>query len=184
MEVNKYFFALVLPEPLQAEVMALKEHVKDNFNSKGALRSPAHITLHMPFEWKSAKEEFLIEKLTEFKFSKDIHIKLKDFSCFEPRVIYVDVASNETLAQLQKELVKHVKQNLGLMNEAQNMRGFHPHATIAFRDLKKADFNLAWEHFKSQSYSGTFTANSFHLLKHSQGKWHNYREFGFLPQRH
>ena len=180
MEVNKYFLALVLPEPLQAEVMAFKEYVKDNFNSKGALRSPAHITLHMPFEWKSGKEEFLIEKLSEFKFSEPFSVELRNFSCFEPRVIYVDVASNETLAQLQKELVKHVKQNLGLMNEAQNMRGFHPHATIAFRDLKKADFNRAWEHFKGQSYSGAFTAGSIHLLKHSRGKWEVCREFDFL----
>ncbi len=184
MVIEKYFIAIVLPEPLQQEVMAFKEYVKDNFNSKGALRSPAHITLHMPFEWKSEKEEFLIKTLSEFKFNEEFKLELKNFSCFEPRVVYVDVVKNDTLNQLQKELVKHVKLNLGLMNEAENMRGFHPHATIAFRDLNKAKFTGAWEHFKTQTYSANFSTKSFHLLKHSQGIWNIYKEFGFLPQSH
>jgi 2'-5' RNA ligase len=177
MSIEKYFLAIVLPEPLQQEVMVFKEYVKEHFNSKAALRSPAHITLHMPFEWKAGKEELLIETLQQFKYKDAFKVELKDFSCFEPRVVYVDVIKNEALNRLQKELVKHVKQNLNLLNEAQNLRGFHPHATIAFRDLNKAKFNETWKHFKSQIYSGVFTANSFHLLKHSPGKWEVYKEF-------
>ncbi|HXB40835.1 MAG TPA: RNA 2',3'-cyclic phosphodiesterase [Bacteroidia bacterium] len=180
MGIDKYFLAIVLPEPLQQEVMVLKEYVKEHFNSKAALRSPAHITLHMPFEWKSEKEETLIETLQKFKFKETFQIELKNFSCFEPRVVYVDVIKNETLNQLQKELVKHVRLNLNLLNEAQNMRGFHPHATIAFRDLNKNRFNQAWEHFKHQTYNGAFTAGNLHLLKHSPGKWEVYREFPFF----
>ncbi len=50
MSIQKYFIAIVIPEPFQVELMDIKNIVKDKFNSKGALRSPAHITLHMPFE--------------------------------------------------------------------------------------------------------------------------------------
>lgn len=179
MEVSKYFLAIVLPDPSQNQVMAMKEYVRDHFNSKAALRSPAHITLHMPFDWKTSKEELLLTTLANFKFSGEINIELKDFNCFEPRVVYVDVVKNETLAQLQKELVQHVKQNLGLMNEAGNMRGFHAHATIAFRDLNKAKFKEAWAHFKDQKYHASFKTTSFQLLKHSPGKWEVYRTFSF-----
>jgi 2'-5' RNA ligase len=35
------------------------------------------------------------------------------------------------------------------------MRGFHPHITIAFRDLKKAVFYKAWEEYKSKLFSET-----------------------------
>ena len=181
MSIEKYFLAIVLPSPQQEKVMKLKEYVRDHFESKAALRSPAHITLHMPFEWKDSKEESLLQTLQAFKFPSPIKIELKNFDCFEPRVVYVDVVANDLLSKLQKELVQHVKQNLGLMNEAENMRGFHPHTTIAFRDLNKEKFRQAWAHFKDQEYQASFMATQFHLLKHSPGKWEVYREFNFVP---
>lgn len=179
MSTNKFFLAIVLPAPYQNQVMAMKEYVKEHFESKAALRSPAHITLHMPFEWKDSKEELLLDTLSAFKFGEEVRIELKDFNCFEPRVVYVDVVKNEKLDALQKTLVQHVKQNLGLMNEAKNIRGFHPHTTIAFRDLKKEMFRLAWTHFKEQKYHGSFIAREFQLLKHAPGQWEVYRTFEF-----
>jgi 2'-5' RNA ligase len=179
MEKGKYFLALVIPQPWQSEIMELKNYVKEHFNSKAALRSPAHITLHMPFEWRDDKEKRLLEALDTFTFPSAVHVQLKDFSHFESRVVFVDVVKNENLWNLQKQLVKHVKANLNLFNEADNPRGFHPHVTIAFRDLKKVDFRLAWDHFKEQHYNCKFTTHSFSLLKHSPGKWEVYKEFAF-----
>lgn len=178
-EINKYFLALVLPEPLQNQVMSLKHYVKDHFESKAALRSPAHITLHMPFEWRPKKEELLLKTLQDFKFEQPIRVELNNFNCFEPRVVYVDVAPSQPLCDLQKRLVMHVKQNLGLMNEAENSRGFHPHVTIAFRDLNKEKFRQAWSHFKTQKFVGHFTTSKFQLLKHSPGKWEVFEDFVF-----
>src|ERR1700744_3366722 len=112
MGIQKYFIAIVIPEPLQSEIMSLKSFVKETFNSKGALRSPAHITLHMPFEWKEEKEDILISTLHEFSFKEQVKITLQNFSCFEPRVIFIDVIKNDALTQLQNKLVDHVKKNL------------------------------------------------------------------------
>lgn len=181
METRKYFLAIVLPSPSQKQVMTFKEYVREHFNSKAALRSPAHITLHMPFEWKLKREEELIQTLHNFKFGEPIRIDLHNFNCFEPRVVYVDVKPSEALDGLQKKLVQHVKSNLHIMNEAYNPRGFHPHVTIAFRDLNRQKFREAWAHFREKTYAAQFTASSFHLLKHSPGKWHAYKEFTFAP---
>lgn len=177
--IDKYFIAFVLPPPIQQEVMAMKEYVKEHFNSKGALRSPAHITLHMPFEWKGSKEEDLIRVLSGFSFTAPIPIELKGFNAFEPRVVFVDLSKNDVLHMFQKQLVQHVKANLGLMNEAENRRGFHPHVTIAFRDLKKEAFYRCISHFKPMSYQAGFSATSFHLLKQCEGHWQTYKEFAF-----
>lgn len=179
MSIEKFFLAIVLPSPQQEEVMKLKEYVRAHFESKAALRSPAHITLHMPFEWKDSKEDILLQALQDFKFGSPVQVELKNFNCFEPRVVYVDVVPNDLLVKLQKELVQHVKSKLGLMNEAENTRGFHPHATIAFRDLNKEHFRRAWAHFKGQKYEASFTVSEFHLLKHSPGKWDVYKTFNF-----
>ncbi|HKC67076.1 MAG TPA: 2'-5' RNA ligase family protein, partial [Bacteroidia bacterium] len=171
MAIQKYFIAIVIPDPFQAELMSLKNWVKDNLNSKGSLRSPAHITLHMPFEWKEEKETVLINTLQQFSFSQNFSIDLNNFSCFEPRVIFVDVLKNQLLEKLQNELVVYVQKKLLLLNQVNDMRGFHPHVTIAFRDLKKEKFYQAMDYFKTQTYKAVFEVKSFSLLKHTGKEW-------------
>ena len=177
MPTKKYFIAIVIPEPFQTEIMIFKQLVKDRYDSKAALRSPAHITLHMPFEWKEEKESILIHALQQFYFPKEFIIELKDFSCFNQRVIFVDIIKNELLTKLQNNLVSYVKSNLHLFNQANDVRGFHPHVTIAFRDLKKPLFNDAYAYFKSQSYKVSLKAADFCLLKHTGKEWQVYKEF-------
>lgn len=180
MLTQKYFIAIVIPEPFQTEVMAFKNLIKEEYGSKAALRSPAHITLHMPFEWKEEKESVLINTLQQFCFQKELFIELKGFSCFEPRVIFIDVVKNELLVNLQNDLVTYVKRNLKLFNQADDMRGFHPHVTIAFRDLKKENFHKAFSYFRTQNYEALFGINSFYLLKQTGKEWNAYKEFDFL----
>ncbi len=167
---KKYFIAIVLPEPIQSEVEAFKKDLFTQFNLKGALRSPAHITLHRPFEWKEEKENDLIEKLKQFEFKNDFKIELKNFNCFTPRVIYVDVIKNNLLFDLHKKLKFYAQENLKLYNEVEDMRGFHPHVTIAFRDLKKNRFQNIWNLFKEKTFDANFEYQGFSLLK-LEGKW-------------
>ncbi|MGZ3865397.1 MAG: 2'-5' RNA ligase family protein, partial [Bacteroidia bacterium] len=87
---------------------------------------------------------------------------------------------NEILSQLQTTVVKHVKETLNLFNEVGNRRGFHPHVTIAFRDLKKDQFHKAWQHFKGKAFAAEFTCTHFCLLKYGLGKWDVYREFPLI----
>ena len=49
---KQYFVALIPPSPVYEEAQALKEYFREKYNSKAALNSPPHITLHMPFFWK------------------------------------------------------------------------------------------------------------------------------------
>lgn len=169
--LQKYFIAIVPPEPLLSEIQQIKQSVYDTYQSKGALRSPGHITLHMPFSFDDSKEDKLIGCLSEFQFNTTFPISLNNYDCFEPRVIFINVQEQTELFDLQKQLVSHVKRNLNIFNQSDDMRGFHPHITIAFRDLKKTVFHKAWEEYKSKSFSETFTCNSFSLLKHQNEEW-------------
>lgn len=174
---RKYFIAIIPPEPVFSEVEKVKLEISQKYNNKSSLRSPAHITLHMPFEIKEAKEEHLIQTISEFKFSTGFPVQLNGFGCFEPKVIFIDVEKNETLTALQNQLVFHVKSHLNIFNQYDDKRGFHPHVTIAFRDLKKQDFYLANEEYKSKSFNADFKVNSFFLLKHTGKVWLAHKEF-------
>jgi 2'-5' RNA ligase len=170
MNSKKYFIAIVIPGGLFEEIEAVKQALCAEHNLKGALRSPAHITLHRPFEWKEEKESLLIEKLRDFKFDRPFEIHLKDFNFFEPRVIYVDILQNNLLFELHKELAAFAKKELRLFNEVEDKRGFHPHVTVAFRDLKKPKFYSLQEEFKLKKIEGSFEYKGFSLLK-LEKKW-------------
>ena len=175
-EHNLYFLALIPDEPIRSEVMAFKQEVKDKFNSKGALRSPPHITLHMPFKWRVDRELQLIETLSRFEFDQyPFQVTLDGFDFFEPRVVFVDVDKSELLTQLQKQLSDFVRRELKFFNADYKDRGFHPHMTIGFRDLKKSVFPEVKAHYQNQSYKRTFDVSGFFLLKHNGEKWEEFK---------
>lgn len=178
--LQKYFIAIVPPEPLLSEIQAIKQSIFENYHTKGALRSPAHITLHMPFSFEEEKEEKLIGCLQTFRFVDHFSIVLNNYGCFEPRVVFIDVDTQSRLSELQHQLVQHVKKHLNIFNQADDLRGFHPHVTVAFRDLKKPVFYKLWNDFQNRSYQASFTCGSICLLKHGGQRWEVYKEFQFL----
>ncbi|MES2132427.1 MAG: RNA 2',3'-cyclic phosphodiesterase [Bacteroidota bacterium] len=177
--LQKYFIAIVPPEPVLSSIQTIKQTIFEEYGTKGALRSPGHITLHMPFSWEENKEEKLVTELSSFKFEKSLSIQLKDYDCFEPRVVFITVTENQELYTLQKELVKQAKQKLQLFNQSDDMRGFHPHITVAFRDLKKPVFYKMWEEYQSKEFTAEFECSSICLLKHVDQNWEVHKEFNF-----
>jgi 2'-5' RNA ligase len=178
MSANKYFIAIIIPEPFLTQAESVKLELQEKFGLKGALRSPAHITLHRPFEWRSGKENELISKLSDFSFPENFTLQLNGFSCFAPRVIYIDLKPNEILDRLHAHLKNYARSKLLLFNEAEDERGFHPHITVAFRDLRKNKFGDVWDHLKGRDLSGSFEAKGISLLR-LENKWEQLRFFPF-----
>ncbi len=173
---KKYFIAIVPPEKILKQIELVKQELFAKYGLKSALRSPAHITLHRPFEWKESKEPFLIDKLEKFSFDKSFTIQLKNYNCFEPRVIYIDVTKNETLNHLHHQLRNYAGSQLKLLNEIEDFRGFHPHVTVAFRDLKKQMFFKLWDELKIKDFSESFDFTGFCLLR-LESKWQIIKKF-------
>jgi 2'-5' RNA ligase len=173
-----YFIAIIPPSPLPEEMNELKHYFEKEYQSKASLNSPPHITLHMPFEWKEEKEKKLTTALTVFcESQRPVTINFENFGCFEPRVIYINVIKNPVLDSLQKELHQFFKKELNLFNAMYKDLPFHPHVTLAFRDLKKPRFYKAWEEFKERKFSHDFLAHKISLLKHDGKMWHVHTEF-------
>jgi 2'-5' RNA ligase len=175
-----YFIAIIPPSPWFEEAQLLKEHFRDQYHSKASLNSPPHITLHMPFQWKATKEEKLVNALKGFSSGKvSFPISFNNFSCFAPRVIYIDVTLSESLTTLQHDLHRFCKMELNLFNAQYRDMPFHPHLTLAFRDLKKEKFAKAWEEFQEKKFSGEFTVDKITLLKHDGQRWQRFHHFDF-----
>lgn len=175
---KQYFVGLVPPSPVYEETLALKEYIKEKYHSKAALNSPPHITLHMPFLWNEEKEKKLILRLQAFAGGHDpIKICLDNFASFPPRVIFVNVAESDALDELQRNLHRFFKRELDIFNANYKDRPFHPHITIAFRDLKKPNYHAAWLEFSSKEFKAEFIADKIALLKHNGKHWDVLKEF-------
>ncbi len=173
-----YFIAVVPPEPIFGEVVELKKYFEAHHRSKAALRSPPHITLHMPFKWPLKKEKKLLSAIQSTEFSvQPFPVALDGFDSFPPRVIFVNVAKSEPLSLLQKAVKAVLKRSLNIFNADYKDRPYHPHMTVAFRDLRKSEFHKAWPEFENKGYKATFNCNSFWLLKHDGKKWERFIEF-------
>lgn len=175
--MTKYFLAVVPPKDYFLDIENIKESISEKYHTKGALLSPAHITLHMPFSFDELDEAKLIDTIKQFKFDEQITIQLSNYSVFEPRVIFINVLENENLFKFQKKLVQFVKSKFNIFNQADDLRGFHPHITIAYRDLKKPIFYAIWKEYEQQKFERAFVCNSFWLLKKTDKKWEQCFEF-------
>lgn len=175
---SQYFIAIIPPSPVYEQALELKVYFRDAYKSKASLNSPPHVTLHMPFRWKERKEPELIEKLSVFAARQHgFHLHLKNFSCFSPKVIFIDVETNPELNALQQRLHRYCKEHVNLYNASYKEQPFYPHITLAFRDLKKPNFEKAWEEFKDKEFQADFRVDSIALLKHTGKLWQAFRDF-------
>lgn len=180
MNKELYFIAIIPPSPVFEDAMELKNYFKKGYGSRASLNSPPHITLHMPFEWKEGKETFLTEGLSSFaQTQQSFELTLLNFGSFESRVIFIEVVKNDQLELFQKNLHRFCKKEFNLFNANYKEHAFHPHLTVAFRDLKKAEFVKAWDEFREKKFSATCRVNSIVLLKHDGSRWQIFSEFNF-----
>lgn len=168
-----YFIAIVPPAGIQDEITALKQEIAEKYGSSHALKSPPHITLHMPFRWKEKRFEELNTLMLELNEGiEPFEIELQNFDFFEPRVVFVDVMENEDLTDLQKQVVDACRRKLKLDHANYRNRAFHPHVTIGFRDLKKAKFYEAKKEFEERVFANKFRVQQVELLQHDGKQWH------------
>ncbi|WP_193199601.1 2'-5' RNA ligase family protein [Nostoc sp. MG11] len=179
--MSRFFIALLPTQDIQDYANQIKQYFAEQYASKGAQKSPPHITLQPPFEWADDKLPLLKACLRQFASGqKSIPVTLNGFSAFAPRVIYINVDRSQALLTLQADLMAYAESNLGIVDEVGKTRPFAPHMTVAFRDLTKQNFKAAWPEFENRQLYFEFTAEKLTLLIHDGRRWNIKSEFAFL----
>jgi 2'-5' RNA ligase len=171
MSAKMYFLAILAPHVVNLKVLEWKYYMREHFGCVVAMRSPAHITLVPPFWMDEELEVRLRQDVEDFSSQETpFKVELEDFDAFKPKVIFLYVKPAEQLAKLRRELETHLvsKQTYPIKPES---RPFHPHITIANRDLLRKDFLEAFGYFKKIAYKQIFIANEIAMLKHEGGEW-------------
>lgn len=171
-----FFIALVPENDLKLKLGEIKNSFANNYKAHHALKLPPHITLIPPFKIDQDKESTLIKVIRQTAANTySFEIQLNGFGAFPPRVIFINVLNSIALNDLYNRLYENAQQLL----PGKPQREYHPHITIANRDLKRQKFDEAWPVFKKQEFRETFPVHHLYLFGHDGRTWKILDEFPF-----
>jgi 2'-5' RNA ligase len=169
--MQMYFIAIVLPAHLNEKVLKYKNIMLEKYNCKVGLKSPAHITLVPPFWMEEEKEPRLILDIETLSCElAPFSVTTNNFSAFKPRTIFIQPILTEELTKA-KETTDAVIRNNAFYNIKIDTRPFHPHITIATRDLFKKGFYEIWPWFAEKEFKEELTVEGISILKHNKKNW-------------
>ncbi|HEX2532357.1 MAG TPA: 2'-5' RNA ligase family protein [Chitinophagaceae bacterium] len=166
-----YYLALVLPPDLNAPIQEYKLWMQDRFGCTVGLKSPAHITIIPPFKLQRPREaELLTDADALCRPLRPVEVRASGFASFGHRTLFAGVHPGKELAALKKS-VEEGFVDLNKYGIRRENRPFHPHITIANRDLPRSAFDEAWQYLKGQTFSATWTAEGLSTLRHNGRHW-------------
>ncbi len=170
-----YFVAILPPEPILEEIKHFKEQIRDKYGSARALRSPAHITLIPPFHADTEQLEEVSGYLKKCAAATpEFALSLNGVGSFPPRVVFIKPDQSDKLESLQSKLISK-----GDLWSKYSKREFHPHMTIAFRDVTPEIYERIWTEYSELDYQREFTADKLTLLINGKDGWSVLREYFF-----
>jgi len=172
---NLYFVALIPHDAVSGEVTEFKNDIALNYNSSKALRTMPHITLKAPFKLLEREHKNLLEWFANLRpRMESFTVELQDFGSFPNKdnpVIYVKPLMTSSLERLQKTILTSFENAYPDIFIPYTERNFHPHMTIAFRDLTPEQYERAMDSYQHKKYSAFFKADKFCLLQHNGKQW-------------
>ena len=162
--------AIVLPEPLASFVREQQKFISETWGCRQALRTPPHITLIPPL--KLTDKEILAVESIVYDMSQNHSVfilNINGFDAFKPRVVFIKPDLPEDLKLLQSNLEKGISKRFpGLL---ENDRDFHPHITLAYRDVTPEKFKEIWKHFRRKEFNTSVKVDRIQILDHTKEGW-------------
>lgn len=169
-----FLWAILPPEELAERIDAWRRECAERFSASRALRLPVHLTLYPPFH---ADESEMLKQFSGIDALCSQHnafsIALKNFGFFEKKnpVAFIDVVLNLALEAFQREL-QHLMNDF--LQTTGDDRKYHPHFTLAYRDLASDKMKEVKEFFAEKEFSAVFVADQICLLRNEGHGWMPY----------
>lgn len=178
-----YLLALLPPKDLSEEIHSIRVECAEKFGVQKALRPPVHITLYRPFHVEQDFEGELIRLLEQGTRGLPSFVQdLENFGSFKSQVVFINALKSPQLMLLREAIVSVIRHNhLDKQLDKQKDQPYHPHITIAYRDIPADLFPAIWGEYKDRHVNFRFTADHFTLLKHENSNWNVTRDFKLDP---
>lgn len=155
----------------------IRMEIAEKFNCRHALKTIPHITLQPPFKTTSDSAEILncLKSLSEI--NHPVTVSTSGFNSFDERVAFIDVAITEELKNLHQRVNQLLHENKIVPI---NNRPFHPHITLAHRDLNPAFLPEIKHLVEQKEILWKFEVNAVTLLFHLNGRWRSDGEVSMI----
>ena len=173
-----YLTAILPPEQLASEIDEIRKEISEKYKVYAALKPPVHITLYRPLSMEASNEDFLIKLLKPVGYShKPFQQRLENFDSFNNKTLFIHADKNPLLQVLQSDIAAVYNKNKIDVKEQKSSDRFHPHITIAYRDVQRNVFKELWQEFKNRKFRRHYITDRFCLLKHDGKRWNLLEEF-------
>lgn len=166
-----YFIALLAPTEIDQAVLSWKHDLRERYGCTVALKSPAHITLIPPYQMNPEMEPEVLGFLRQFTARQPmLPFSVSGFDHFGHRTIYLAVDKNPDLQHLYSLLRRQFGDQFPGFRLLLH-KDFHPHITIANRDVPREAFAEILNNFQQLPYHAAGQFEAIALLRLEQGRW-------------
>jgi 2'-5' RNA ligase len=164
--------AVMPPEPVYAEIRRKQQFIADTWGPKHALRTPPHITLIPPILLTSSEAGWLYGMADALSaMFPPFEILLQGYGSFRPRVVFINIVNKTALKDLQETWLHAVRSKMPHVLDTYPDRPFHPHLTLAHKDVTKPQFEQIWRFYEDKQYEAVLHVDAFYILQHGENGW-------------
>ncbi len=176
--MSLYLTSILPPAYLSDEIDDIRKELSDRYQMFAALKPPVHITLYRPVDVSQNFELQLIKLLQPVsRAHSPFTVDLLNFNSFNIQTLYITAIKSPILHGLQKDVSAVFNKNKIDPKEVKGNTTFHPHVTVAYRDVPPEKFPFIWDELKNRKFKRSFSVNYFTLLKHDGKQWQRFRDF-------
>ena len=163
------FFIGLLPSEIDW-INDLKFEINSKYGCQKALNTEPHITLVPPFSMKVDEVEKM--ELNSLILTNSVELALTQIQRFKKRTLYLEIEESIDLTKLYKRANTLIKANWV------EKRAFHPHITLANRDIPSDRFEELWNEFGLRPINRTIKFHSLCVFI-LDTKWKRFRTFKY-----
>jgi 2'-5' RNA ligase len=179
MDPSLFFLAVLPDERVSAFSTELKNTLCQRFGVCHALKSPPHITLVMPFRAGEEDLALLTSRLRSISVQHHpLHLQFQGYGHFGDQVVFMQVMPSGPLTVLRDALLQTLPEAIARQVITRNPH-FHPHLTLAHRDLTPDRFPEVWSYVSSIPCQHESRIDAVCLLVHEQKRWRVRERFPF-----
>ncbi len=167
------FFVALLPQgDAKFQINNAKHQNSSRFACRVALKTPPHITIVPPFRLEDEKVRTMITAVkNHFEPPVNLTVKFGGVSAFENRTIFLDVLPDSAINAYDSAAKELVAQHPDLFPTVKFHDAFHPHVTLANRDILPEDFDEMMDFLNGLTYPTQTNNLRLEVLHLDRGRW-------------
>lgn len=168
-----HFIGVLLPEDITLTLEDCRRYMNEVYGCKSGHGTPIHVTLVPPFrlqeEYSTADLISAIEKEVLPK-GLDFTAHIDNFDAFGDRTLFANVIAGDAWTKLRDKTVQAIINTCPGCTK-KDKKPFHPHATVANRDIPTGIMTKALQVMNELNLAEDFPVDNITIFERKGNRW-------------